>query len=187
MGSTYYIYHIYGYKFGCTKNLESRIQDYLILGYLREEIEVFEILSNSSEQKAGDREKELNIQFGYNPGQHYVIAMNARRAGGKIGGRRRAEILTHEEMSEIGRKAGQRIVELGIGVCGLTLEQRIKNGSKGGKIRVGNQTTEQRSEIARMGGFVTGNIRGRCPHCGLESNIGNLRQWHFDKCNRRVR
>ena len=87
-----------------------------------------------------------------------------------------------EKMSEDGRKAGkaskgyikgaQIVKELGLGICGLTPEQRRENGKKygakagkiGGKVayemKLGlhGRTKEQKVEDAKKGGLIGGNI-----------------------------
>lgn len=57
-----------------------------------------------------------------------------------------------------GKKGGQKCKELGVGVCGLTFEQRSENGKKGGRTTYENGngwfalTTEQRKENSRKVG-----------------------------------
>ena len=68
------------------------------------------------------------------------------------------------------------------------------------RTRMNRLTPEQRSEWGRDAGRKGGSIggrrtaelgkslcvqRGTCPHCGYESNLLTLRQYHFDHCPRR--
>jgi hypothetical protein len=63
---TYYIYHIEGVKIGCTKNVKTRMS--------RQKNPNYTILETHDDiNTAANREKELNIQYGYkwNDGQDY--------------------------------------------------------------------------------------------------------------------
>jgi hypothetical protein len=57
----YYLYHIKGVKWGCTKNLKQRLsrQGYSIS-------DCFEIITVDNIDVASTKEKELNIEYGYN-------------------------------------------------------------------------------------------------------------------------
>jgi hypothetical protein len=59
--------------------------------------------------------------------------------------------LTPEQRSEVGRKGGERVKELGVGIHALTLEQLIKNGEKLYELGIGihSLTKQERSEIAK--------------------------------------
>tara|TARA_R110000772_G_scaffold233430_1_gene344988 strand:+ start:85 stop:510 length:426 start_codon:yes stop_codon:yes gene_type:complete len=70
---TYYIYHILGIKIGCTSDLNRRMKQQ---GFT--EWEILETHTNA--QYAGDREKELQLEYGYPiDDNHYVTAVNNRR------------------------------------------------------------------------------------------------------------
>ena len=66
--------------------------------------------------------------------------------------------LSHEEA----KKRGQEIKESGLGICGLSKEQRIKNGKLGSKkaremcVGIYALTPERRSEISKKAGKITG-------------------------------
>jgi hypothetical protein len=57
----YYLYHIKGIKWGCTKNLQQRLkrQGYTIS-------DCFEVITIDNIDIASAKEKELNIEYGYN-------------------------------------------------------------------------------------------------------------------------
>jgi general stress protein YciG len=62
---------------------------------------------------------------------------------GRMGGKRRAEVLSPEERKEIARKAGLARVS------SASAEALAAPGKKGGKARARALTKEQRQEIAR--------------------------------------
>jgi len=62
---------------------------------------------------------------------------------GRLGGRRRAEVLSETQRKEIARKGGlARVTQ-------ASAEELAAPGRKGGKARAGALTKEQRQEIAR--------------------------------------
>lgn len=86
---------------------------------------------------------------------------------------------------EAGRRKGRgRAAELGVtGFQTMTHDQHVNAGIKGGRKRFESMTVEQRSALGRLAARGGGGVQiGKCPHCGLESNISNLRRWHFDNC-----
>lgn len=94
---THIIYHIPGRKVGCTKSLESRKSLYLRDdGAIPENIQVLQKLYNASDQEAGDIEWEWADKLGMRRGMHYTKCIaNLKKhafAGGKVGGRRIAEL-----------------------------------------------------------------------------------------------
>jgi hypothetical protein len=92
---THIIYHIYGYKVGCTKDLVRRLDEYRYEGYTAEEVEILEKLHDKSDQEAGDIEWAWADKLGYRRGPHYSTSF-------VVGG------------SEAGRKGGYRTAELGL-------------------------------------------------------------------------
>jgi hypothetical protein len=62
---------------------------------------------------------------------------------GRMGGNRRAQVLSKEERQKIARKAGLARI------AGATAEELAAPGKKGGKARARALTKEQRQEIAR--------------------------------------
>ena len=71
----YYLYHIKGVKWGCTKNLEQRLkkQGYSIT-------DCSNIITIGNIDKASDMERELNLQYGYKwiESQDYRIITKAQ-------------------------------------------------------------------------------------------------------------
>lgn len=206
--ATHTIYHIYGYKVGCTNNLIRRISEYRRMGFSTEEIQVLEELHDKTDKEAGDIEWQWADRFGYRRGAHYSTLTREQRSIG-------FSTMSFEAHQEAGRKGDRRARELGTGIYGLTLEQRREGGRRGGKIggkngsredkikaglkggqraaelgRTGFQTMtfEKHSEIghqtAKLGraGFQ---IKIVCVHCGFESNAANIHQWHDDNCKKR--
>jgi general stress protein YciG len=211
---TYTIYHIYGWKCGCTKNLERRFRElYQPKGFTREEIEVLEVLSNSAitPQEAGDIEWAWADRFGYSRGKHYAKTKEAWESPGSF------VTQTRDQREEYGRKGGR----ISGPITGRRLaetrphEKWVEIGQMGSRARMANTTPEQRSEIARVAGLVGARkgglrsaevtppeqrsanarkgglkggcvIRGRCPHCGHETNLVNIRR-HVNHWHRRVR
>ena len=79
----FYIYHIPNIKIGCTSDLEKRMADQGFTEY-----EILEVHSDGWE--AGDREIELQKQYGYRVDRnHYMISVQNRVKAGKSGGRTR--------------------------------------------------------------------------------------------------
>jgi hypothetical protein len=92
--------------------------------------------------KRDGKDKCLNRHA--SPHFHPDICSKAGKIGGKVGGKKTYELgigvhgLTKEQRSENGKIGGKitgkKIYELGIGVHGLTKEQRSENGKIGGKV-----------------------------------------------------
>lgn len=206
------IYHIVGRKVGCSQNIERRMKTYEEKEGERPIYEVLEELNGVSNQEAGDREWWWADKFGYKRGVHYAVirtaAIERSRRGtelstpeqktlaGKNGGRRRAEILSGERISEIAREAGKRSIET------RTPEYRSATGRHAGLVTLERGTgihglsSDQRREYGRLGGRTGGAARlrrsgaykmGRCSHCGYESTVLSLGRWHNDNCPRRPR
>jgi general stress protein YciG len=198
---THIIYHIIGRKVGCTKNLARRRAEYKLEGYSPEEIEILEELHDKTDQEAGDIEWAWADRLGYNKGHHYTTTMkNYSEEGSRKGGLRTVELrvgvhgLSSEQRIEVSRKAGliggPRSNQV------MTVEQKSDRGRKGGiksNSRNGGLrraevlTSERKSEIGRLGGLIRGGmmieltpfrIRGKCIHCGIETNTANLSRWH---------
>lgn len=153
---THVIYHIPGRKVGCTKSLEARKKKYFQKEGAVPEIVILEELHDKTDQEAGDIEVMWRSRFGYRSEPHYTVIIDRNRIGsqkslevvsykdrsewgklggqrgGPIGGKRRAELLSPERLTEIGIIGGNRIFELGVGVHALSPEERILNGQKGG-------------------------------------------------------
>ncbi len=105
----YYIYHIPGEKIGCTSNLEKRMSDQ---GFT--EWEILETYEDG--WIAGDREIELQKEYGYKVDTiHYMISVQNRRKGGIIGGRNSNRGRLNVEnghwatISKLGKKAGANV------------------------------------------------------------------------------
>jgi general stress protein YciG len=209
----YTIYHIYGLKVGCTSNLPRRVTEYRSLGFQPSEIEVLEVIEDATDRQAGDIEWQWADHFGYPRGNHYAqVKYEARVLNGRKGGkaaaisvgpealaergrrmiRVRMERETPEQRSEsarkggfaatkatsvefrqaLGRKNGHRTKELGVGIHGMSQEQKIDAARKGA-LRV---TELGLNPFLKM---------DRCPHCGFEGNIGNLKRWHLANCRKK--
>jgi general stress protein YciG len=77
-------------------------------------------------------------------GSLLMVAKNQHAVAlGRLGGKRRAEVLTEEERKEIARNAGLARV------AGASEDELAAPGKKGGKARALALTKEQRQEIAR--------------------------------------
>ena len=83
---------------------------------------------------------------------------------------------TEEQMTNDGRRGGNKIKELGVGVHGRTEEQMTNDGRKGGIISKENgtgifaQTPEERSELGRK----TTSQKWMCGETGYITNAGSL-------------
>jgi len=81
----YYIYHIPGKKIGCTSDLEKRMSDQ---GFT--EWEILETYEDG--WVAGDRERELQKEYGYPvDAQHYMSVIENRKKGSIKGGINRSK------------------------------------------------------------------------------------------------
>jgi hypothetical protein len=149
-------------------------------------------------QKASELEAELNRQANYR-GQHpkyeHTVSMASKEQrieAARLGGLTTAERghnsfrrLSPEEMAATGRagglRGGRKLVELKAGIHALPQEVRRQNSRKGGR-RAAEVIGPQRLEElgARLGG-----MRGTCPHCGFQSNLGNVAQ-HIARCEQKA-
>ena len=81
----YYIYHIPGEKIGCTSDLEKRMNDQ---GFTQWEI----LETHEDGWLAGDREQELQKEYGYRVDHiHYMDSIEARRQAGISQGNKNIE------------------------------------------------------------------------------------------------
>lgn len=204
------IYHIPGRKVGCAKDLEFRKLLYLKVEGAIPDIEVLQELHDKTDKEAGDIEWEWADSFGYKRGVHYTVTINAI----KVGSRRAVDLgvtgfqtMTQEDRVKYAKKGGRRSAELGL--TGFqrqreftTPEQRqnqAKIASAIGRRRLmETSTSEQRSEWVRAGGRATGRrladsnstgyqLTSECPHCGIVTNLANLKRWHLDNCPKKKR
>ena len=129
-----------------------------------------------------------------------ILSENGKKGGaisgkinGKISGQKSKENKTgifgfnKEQLSFCGKKS----YELGLGVHGLTKDQRIENGSRGGTksyelgLGVHALTKKQKSEIGRK----TASQKWQCTKTGFVANAGNLTRYQrkrgIDTSNRK--
>ena len=96
----------------------------------------------ASKKASETNKKNKTGIFGITPKKRSEIS----KKSGKIGGRKIVELgigihgLTHEERKENGSKGGKRATELGVGIHSLTFEERKENGIKNGKNHYKNKT-----------------------------------------------
>lgn len=91
----YYLYHIKGLKWGCTKNLEKRLRKQ---GYSISDCS--NVITVSNIDKAAEMEKQLNLEYGYkNQHQSYINACKKSILGGN-------KTSSIGKMSEIGKIYG---------------------------------------------------------------------------------
>jgi hypothetical protein len=181
MPISHIIYHIPGRKVGCTKDLDGRKRMYFEMEGSIPTIEILEVLHGKTNQEVGDREWFWADKLGYKRENHYTVIMNAVQVRSIKG-----NSYSFDEKSRIGKLAGLKVLRLGLGVHGLTTEQRKINGRKGAeqtvKLKLGIHalTTEEKSRIgSKVGGCVQ---LDTCPHCGLVASIPNLHRWHHNNC-----
>ena len=188
---THIIYYIPGRKVGCTKNLKRRMKIYKqVDGVAPLNIEILEELHDKTDQEAGDIEWLWADRFGYRRGKHYAESMKAVSSPGSLAnipfeersarGRDRLKNISPERRSEISRIGGliggRRTAQL------RTPEERRAIGARAGKAG-GPRGGRSRAE-SRQTDF---HIYGKCPKCGIECNIANLKRYHFDKCKMKPR
>lgn len=141
------IYHISAIKkIGCSKNFEERKKAYPKYTIF----EILEELHDKTDQEAGDREQWWRRQLGYNKDLHYTITVRNNTAPGAFSNR------TPEQRIASGRKGGKRASELGVGVHGLSPEERILNAKKASLKAAEVTTPEQLSKWGKEGGSLGG-------------------------------
>jgi hypothetical protein len=184
----YIIYRIVGIKVGCTINFELRcIQNKLAYG---QEI-IIEILDtwplSVGDKFAGDREWEWADAYGYLRGPHYseknwnvVLTREQRLAaasrGGKIGGKRTAELgktafhtMTFEQRSAAGKIGSNHPNNV------------IKNGSAHRKTIEQRKTGFQTGKASRSPNHITKKLL-TCPNCGHTGVGPSMYRWHYGNC-----
>jgi general stress protein YciG len=183
---THTIYHIPGVKVGCTRNFKVRM-DFYRLRYGKDyisKVEILEELLGKTDQEVGDREWFWADSFGYRRGAHYSKSAwrHVSPEQQANGGYRRAEVLSSERLSEIGRKAAMS----------PTVERRSEIGRNAGLASSASRSVEQKSELGRMAGLAMAKRRsgsqyklGQCPHCGTETTLAVLGRLHLDRCSKR--
>lgn len=95
--------------------------------------------------------------------------------------------LTPEQKSEGGKKggkiSGKKSYELGIGIHGMTFEEKSirskKNGLKHKENKTGvcGRSKEKMSEDGKKGGSISGNQKWKCTETGFITNAGNLTKY----------
>jgi hypothetical protein len=106
-----------------------------------------------------------------------ITALENRRIGGLIGGKKCKELslgFNTKEMQSKGGKIGGNITgkmsyEQGFGIFSQTKEEIIKNAKLGGKEAIKSPNHPN-------------NIKIKCEYCGKESNIGMIKRWHGENC-----
>jgi len=106
---------------------------------------------------------------------------------GKKGYSKGLEKLSSEQKRENGKKAGQKVKELGIGIFALTPEQIKENLSKGGKVsgkmqkelglNIHGLSNEEIKNNASKGGKVVSSQKWMCLETGFITNAGNLAKY----------
>jgi len=89
-----------------------------------------------------------------------IVELKINRKTGKLSAQKCKNLniglfsLTKEEMSINGKKGGNKAKELGSGICGLSVEERIKNGNRNYELGVGIHalSPEQKIEFGKNGG-----------------------------------
>ena len=170
----YYIYHIPGVKIGCSKEPEKRIADQ---GYTDYEI----LEQHDDPQIAGDRERELQKEYGYPVDHsHYAASLANRSAMGKAAGRKAKESGQFIEFARAGGEAygpiqGRKNVESGH-LASIT----PKSGSLEAKRR-----NELRQKLMKERGTHNSQKEHTCPHCNKIGKGNMMFRWHFDNCKKR--
>jgi hypothetical protein len=192
----YTVYHLPGWKYGLTNNLDKR-RSY----YARHQTRLLRVVAELDDVEAASAlEAKLNAAAGYRK-QHvryeHTVSMatpEQRAAAARLGGLTTLERghnsfcgLSPEERIESGRKGGLKggrvVAERKLGIHALPQEVRAANSRKGGKRAAAVLGPERLAENGRR----MGQLRGVCPHCRTETNAGNLAQHHLDKCPLKIR
>lgn len=167
-------------KCGATVEWDQRCRDNRATHGDQCEINVLETMEgpNTPEfwQVVGDREWELADLYGYPRGEHYRTAREKRQP-------------TKEQLAKGGRiggaKAGPLTLEKGLGLFGMTKDQKKAACSKGGKRSIANMRSYLTKEILSKGGKAgkgTPKAKSECPHCNRMIANNLIDRWHNDNC-----
>ena len=105
----------------------------------------------------------------------YALTLEQKSEGGKKGGRIGGKIG--------GKISGEMQYELGIGIHGMTFEEKSirskKNGLKHKENKTGvcGRSKEKMSEDGKKGGSISGNQKWKCIETGFVTNAGNLTKY----------
>jgi hypothetical protein len=134
------IYHVYGRKCGCTKNLRDRKQWYRSNWGFDPIIRILEELYDKTDQEAGDIEWQYADKLGYRRGVHYTLTMHAVTSPGSYC------MQTHDKIKVAAAKGGT------IRAAKLSPVRRSMIARLGGFRRAEVLTPQRRVMIARLGG-----------------------------------
>ena len=89
-----------------------------------------------------------------------IISLEINRKTGKLSAQKCKELgiglfsLSKEQLSQLGKENGKMSKELKTGICGLSVEERIKNGKQNYELGTGihGLSPEQKSEFGKNGG-----------------------------------
>jgi hypothetical protein len=132
------------------------------------------IHSLSTEERRENGRKSAEIAKIKNTGI-YALTPEQKSEGGKKGGK---------VGGKIGGKISGRIqYELGIGIHGMTFEERSQRSKKNGlkhkenKTGVCGRSKEKMTEDGKRGGKISGNQKWKCLETGFTTNAGNLTKY----------
>jgi hypothetical protein len=153
MTNEFKVYHVPGEKIGCTNDWPQRVIDQ---GFNPDACEF--LFTSNDGWEAGDKERELQKEYGYKVDrQHYMVSRENRRKGGIKGGLTNKESGHWKEVCIIGGKTvgpenGQKLVESG-----------------------------KWKEIVALGTIAAAE-KITCKVCGTSSSTGNHSKWHGKNC-----
>jgi hypothetical protein len=92
------------------------------------------------------------------------ISLEINRNTGKLSAQKCKKLgiglfsLSKEQLNQLGKENGKRAKELKLGICGLSVEERIENGKRNYELGIGIHalTAEQKSEYGKTGGSISG-------------------------------
>lgn len=185
---SHYIYEISGRKVGCCKNLEDRMDLYEEVDGTRPKYSIVEVLYDTIDQEAGDREWYWADKLGYPRDHlHYAKSISAMQERGRRGGAIAGPLSMAEKSPE---ERAKWIAK------GLARHREITTSvqrSEWSKHRLVTMTPEERSDAARAGGLVGGHRtaelnlagcqqKGSCRYCGAVMSLAHLGRWHNNNC-----
>ncbi len=132
------------------------------------------IHSLSTEKRRENGRKSAEIAKIKNTGV-YALTLEQKSKGGKKGGKVGGK--------KSGKINGRKSYELGIGIHGMTFEEKSQRSKKNGlkhkenKTGVCGRSKEKMTEDGKRGGKISGSQRWKCLETGFTTNAGNLTKY----------
>lgn len=173
----YTIYHIKGFKIGCTKNVQRRKDFYESqLGYRPRFYVLERVPIDTPEKTVAMIERAWIDKHGYHRGVPYDRALvgvrKAASKGGAVGG---FVTMSKQKRSEVVQAAVKKMARM----------RRLGQWDEAlAKIPFEERSARSKQMHAEgvLGFFKEG--LAKCPHCKKTGHMAILKAWHFDRCKK---